>query len=96
MKISALRDENGKLQTELEPMKNIIYTSFKERFSGSEQKVRKNRDFHDNDLYSDKTTCTVGRKEVQKIISSFINNKAVGPHHLRPDLLKLLTRSGKE
>ena len=81
-KIPALRDKDGKLQTDLEPMKQIIYTSFKERLSGHEQRVKKTNHVYDNDMYSDKTTCKVRRKELKTIISSFKNNKAAGPHHL--------------
>ena len=39
--------------------------------------------------------CPVGRMELDKIITSFKNNKAAGPHLLKADLVKMLSRGGR-
>ena len=75
-------------------MEEIVYQSFCDRLNGQDTRVFCPRAEYHNDVYSDLIMKKIGRSELVRVISSFKNNKAPGPHGLKADLLKLLTRSG--
>ena len=94
--IQALKDNHGNISTDGADMCNIAYEAFKKRLDGSESPVSLPTGVYDNKTFEDRMMRVVTKAEMDKVISSFKNGRAGGPHFLTADLLKMLTRTSKE
>ena len=93
LKIEALRDETGELVYEDNQMKKVVYNAFKQRLNGSETPIEdKDEDTYLNNKYEAEMMYPATHKEVKDIISSFKNNKAMGPRNMKFELLKNLSQ----
>ena len=94
--IQALKGENGQIETLPEKMCEVAYKAFKKRLNGHENPQEQYRGTYDNCLFKEQILRPVGYIELSKTISSFKNGKAGGPHNLKPELVKNLSRKGLE
>ena len=94
--IQALKSEDGTIETNPHRLCKVAYEAFKKRLDGSTQPQELHRGEYDNELFGQEMMSPISRSELNKAISSFKNGKAGGPHNMRPEMLKLLSNTGKK
>ena len=92
--IQALMETDGRVETHPEKMCEIAFKAFKKRLKGSDKHQGIHKGNYNNCLFEEEMLQDVGMKELTKILSSFKNGKAGGPHNLKPELVKNLNRCG--
>ena len=96
MDIQGFKTEDGEIYTDPGNMCKIAYEAFIKRLDGERQPVKLPEDELNNNYFEKEMMKPVLREELDDVISSFKNGKAGGPHFLRAELLKMMTRSARE
>ena len=96
MGIQAMKGVDGKIATRPGDMGKIVYEAFKKRLDGSETPIQISSFDNDNDSLEKEMMGWVSNGELKTVISSFKNGRAGGPHFLRAELLKMLTKKSRE
>ena len=94
--ITALKSDEGLVETNPKQMCEVAYKAFQKRLGGSSKQTNLPDEIYDNELFGEEMLKTVAIDELDNAISSFKNGKAGGPHYLRPELLKLLPREARK